>query len=143
MNWGLKITFALVGFIGFILYMVIHLSLTHVDLETTDYYQRELDFEQQIKAERNAVAAEKDIAITTRKEGVLVDFSAIENFDKAKGQILFFRPNSADKDIYFSLKGDKEYYFPADQFATGKYHVKVEYKIAGEPFYHSQTIFLP
>ncbi|MEY3438013.1 MAG: hypothetical protein RL265_598, partial [Bacteroidota bacterium] len=53
MNWGRGIILAMALFMGFILFLVVNIMLHTVDLESEDYYKKEINYEQEITAMKN------------------------------------------------------------------------------------------
>ena len=105
MNWGKGLAIAMGGFMIFILYMVITLMSKSTDLESEDYYQQEIDFEQEISAISNMNELDEKVNVSQNEDYVLVQFPAIDQMDSI--QVMMFRPNNEKEDQLFELKNSK------------------------------------
>ncbi|WP_372975684.1 FixH family protein [Muriicola sp.] len=77
LNWGTGIVLAFVGFIGFILFFVVRMSLddrSNHDLVTEDYYKKELVFQQDIDAMKKAKALSYPPRVEKTEAGMLIHF---------------------------------------------------------------------
>ena len=66
-NWGTGIVLAFIAFISFIMYFVIQMNTddrADHELVTTDYYKKELAYQQEIDAEQNAAVLKAQLQIT-------------------------------------------------------------------------------
>jgi len=72
MNWGKGIVIGMVTFMGFIIFLVVGLMMNRVDLESEDYYKREINYEQEITAQENANNLDSKIEIVSNKDFVIV-----------------------------------------------------------------------
>ena len=76
-NWGTAIVIAFVLFISFIMYFVINMSTNkkyNHDLVTADYYQQELQYQEDINKEENTNAKNYQLALKPTSEGLLLSF---------------------------------------------------------------------
>jgi len=76
-NWGTGIVLAFIGFIGFILFFVVKMSVDHSanhDLVTEEYYKEELDYQNEIDAETNANNLTSKLEVRKTPEGLLLQF---------------------------------------------------------------------
>ena len=65
-NWGTGIVITIIAFIAFIMYFVITMSTDNAyshDLVTDKYYQEELNYQEEINAEKNAKKLSENIKI--------------------------------------------------------------------------------
>lgn len=77
LNWGTSIVVAFIAFVGFILYFVITMSVdksySH-DLVTEKYYQKELQFQDDIDAQKNGGALKEKFQFINTPEGLQIQF---------------------------------------------------------------------
>lgn len=143
LNWGHKITIAMVLFMGFILYMVVSLSLTKVDLYSEDYYQKELDYEQHISAVKNSEGIENKIIISAHEDAIAVTFDPSIAKNIETGSIYFYKPDNSEADKGFELKlSSNRMIIPSRNFAKGTYTVKITWSKEGKDFYVEKQIFV-
>ena len=76
-NWGKGIVLGMLAFMGFILYMVITMSVdknySH-DLVTEEYYAKEMVYQTEIDAEKNLNGLNEKISGQKTEEGWLLKF---------------------------------------------------------------------
>ena len=76
-HWGVGIVIAFIAFIGFILFFVIRMSTDtnyRHDLVTTDYYSKELTYQQHIDAAKNVQKLKEKIQIERVNDGITIYF---------------------------------------------------------------------
>lgn len=102
-NWGTGITIGIIGFITFIMTMVV-IMLTDKgydhDMVTTEYYKKELLFQNEIDAEQRL----KDLGVITSQRtttGWAIGFPNELNPKLLKGMVSLYRPS--DKQLDFDL----------------------------------------
>src|SRR5690606_35475266 len=106
MNWAIKITILYLGFVGIIVTLMVISMRETVDLESKDYYARELKFGEQIAATENALALTTPIESEVSGKSVLVTIPR-ELLDKDfSGEAMFFRPADARLDRRVPLVPD-------------------------------------
>ena len=138
MNWGKGLAIAMVGFMLFILYMVITLMSKSTDLESEDYYQKEIDFEQEISAISNMNGLKEKIEVSQNDDFVLVKFPQIENMDSI--EVMMFRPNNEKEDQFFTLKNSKSLLIPKSKLNMGIYEMDIQFKIKDKVYLKKETI---
>ena len=139
MNWGKGITIAMIIFMGFILTLVINLSIQDVQLESKNYYQKELKYGDEIKALQNAQALKTQIKLLTMEEGIAVQIpDALETQNVV---IQLKRPNDENKDLNYKLEGSKTLIIPAEQLEKGVYQVEISYKASTGDCLQKETIY--
>lgn len=99
MNWGYKILVVYLVFVSGIMLLVFKSSSQKVDLVTTDYYAKELKYQEKIDA-MNCVHQLSDTVRYGMNDGKLAivfpkDFSG----KKIDGKVLLYCPSDEDKDI--------------------------------------------
>ncbi len=92
MNWGKGIIIAMGAFMCFILFMVFTLMSKSTDLESEDYYKKEIEYEQEMNALKNASQLKENAKINLTEEFVVVVLPTKE--DVSNVQIALFRPDN-------------------------------------------------
>lgn len=124
MNWGKGITIALVAFIGFIVFLGVTLMSKNVDLVSEDYYQQEINYEDQINAKVNASKLTKSITVDQDEDFLIVSipegaFEHIELFLK--------RPNNDKKDLSFKISDTRTYLIEKSKLTKGNYNARINF----------------
>lgn len=140
MNWGKGLAIAMGSFIVFIVILGVGLMSHTVDLESEDYYQRELAYGNEIEAIENALNSD-----------VKVDMEVLENhivFKQSDSNALvgvnieFKRPDSEKDDLNFTTAGEKQYLIRKDELKPGMYNVSITYERDNEPYQQNVQIYL-
>jgi hypothetical protein len=137
MNWGKGIVIGMVTFMGFITFLVVGLMMNRVDLESEDYYKREINYEQEIKAQENANNLEAKIEISSNKEFVVVkvpegEFQEIE--------LHLTRPNDKKMDKRFKIQGTKSFLIDKKELEKGVYTVELSYMVNNKPCLQKESV---
>lgn len=138
-HWGHGISIFVVAFMTMILYFLIS-SFSHTtDLVATDYYQQEVNYQEQINKEKNARHLKIDMII--KSEGLHIQFP--EAIDE--GVIQFFRPSDQQLDFDKPLKLTSEHLQLVDlqDITSGLWRIKLEWKQAGKAHFYEQSIVVP
>ncbi len=145
MSWGIRIVIVYVGFIAMIAFMIIRTMGEKVELVSTDYYQQELRFQQQID-KSNAVKELGTVpVITADAENIEILFPDTLMQHELTGKIRLYRPSDASKDVELELGPDANgrQLVPTDELLTGLYDIKLSWTSGGQEFYYERSIYLP
>lgn len=139
MNWGKGIAIALALFMGFIIYLGVTLMSQDVDLETEDYYLREMAYDEEIKAIQNANNGKK-IKVKNEDEQIVVVIPSDEDYEDVL--IEFNRPNNEKMDKEFKMEGTKTMVISYDMLQKGKYNLTITYLSDGRPCLQKEEIYI-
>jgi len=144
MNWGWRITIFLTLFIGFIMYMVIYSFGVSSDLVAEDYYNQEIQYQQNIEAQKNAIQFTDDVFIKSNNEQISIEFPESFNINIEKGNILFYRPDNAklDKSIDLKLEKDNTQSIDKSLFIEGMYKVTIQFISEGKTYLFNKEIWI-
>ena len=128
-NWGTGITIFIIGFMGFILFMVFKASNTKSDLYAKDYYKQEMNYQSKIDAEHNVKKLKGKITITQNNEDVIITYPTDFEGKKLKGNIHFFRPDNVAFDKVFEITTEQhKQHLSKENLVKGWYQVKVNFE---------------
>jgi len=139
MNWGKGIAIALTAFICFILYLAIVLMSNRVDLESEDYYKREIAYEEEIQAIKNADNLDKKVELNMDENFIIVQ---IPDGDFKEIRVELMRPNNNKQDKQFDIVGTKTYTIPKTDLEKGKYKVSISYLQEGNVCLQKDNIYI-
>lgn len=125
MNWGKGIIISLVAFIAFILYLAITLMTHKVDLESEDYYQQEIAYDEKIDALNNANKLADKITYQVIDEHLV--FSIPDDSFK-EIQLDFARPDDKLQDKSYTIEGTNTYLIDTKELKKGIYKLDISYK---------------
>lgn len=140
MNWGKGIIIGLSIFIIFITSLVIKMMSVSTDLESEDYYAREVNYEQEITALKNARLLNALIDITENQEHLV--FQLPEDIAIADLEIKMIRPNSQKLDKVYKVAGTKTFLVSKDELEKGNYRIELRFKAREENCMQKQNIIL-
>lgn len=138
MNWGKGIIIGMVVFMGFILTMVVIMMRQKIDLVEEDYYKRELNYEDQLAAQKMYVTSTDKISVKSEENGLHAYFPA--EFQTNDVTITLRRPNDKNKDLVFTIKPIEEVIIPTDAFPKGLFTVTINGSIQGKPYEMSEQV---
>lgn len=139
MNWGKGIMIGMGLFMSFILYMVISLMGKRVDLQSEDYYKKEIEYETEIAQIENANRL--GYIVELRRENDYLFIELPDTLDLRSSNIEFIRPNDEKKDIRLEGKNEKTLIYPLSKMDVGQYDVQVQFKDNSDKVYLYKTKF--
>lgn len=103
LNWGTGIVIAFVIFAALLTVAMVLGSMQRVDLVTPDYYERELQFQDQIDFRENAQHI-GDLIISASATELTIKFPSPIDFEHVSGKVSFYKPDNANFDFEQELK---------------------------------------
>lgn len=137
-TWGKGISIAMIAFMSFILYMVFTLMATNTDLESEDYYQKEIEFETEIKAVNNTNKLNEKVKVSQNEDFLIVQFPNLENMDSLS--VFLFRPNNEKEDQLLTIEDSKTLMIPNKKLKIGSYNLKIQFKIKDELYMQKESV---
>ena len=126
-NWGTGIAIFMAIYMLGIIGVVIFSFQSEVNLVTENYYQKELEYEDQIQRLNNAnrLTMQPTIELNSAAEAILLTFPA--GLDPDQGSVLFFRPSDFTQDKKYKLNLDVQntQVFDFADMAAGMWKVKL------------------
>ncbi len=138
MNWGRGIALALAGFIIFIVVLATIMMTSNVDLESEDYYQQEIAYQEEIDALRNANKLDEKVEITNHENHIMVSVPDSMSCDELN--VEFRRPNDDKLDRSFQPDNSKTILIEKKELKTGIYNVLISYKVDGQLYLQKSNI---
>ena len=143
MNWGYRIAILYIGFVLFMLALVIGSHSISIDLVAKDYYKQEIAYEDQINRMRNTAKLEVRPAIQNDSAKRMITVQIAQHAGKElAGEVLFFRPDNPKLDLKIPLQLDSEgkQYLPTHNLQRGTWRLKVNWTHAGKEYYQEQKV---
>jgi hypothetical protein len=113
-----------------------------VELESKDYYAKELAFQGQLDATNNANALDVSIEHKVKDMSVEISFpKEVQNTD-FKGSAKLYRPSDSSLDRDFNLKPDAagKCVLSSEAFVKGVYKLQVTFFSNGKNYYKEDVI---
>ncbi|WP_422081906.1 FixH family protein [Ulvibacterium sp.] len=143
-NWGTGIVLAFVGFIGFILFFVVRMSMDNKanhDLVTEEYYKQELAYQKEIDAEANAKNLTDPIKIEKTNKGLLLKFPKNLEGQNIQGTVSLYRPSNKHLDFNLPVSlSNAHLLIPDKRLLGGRWDIKIIWEHEGKEFLHKESI---
>jgi len=145
-NWGTSIVIAIAAFMGFILFFVIKMSVNSKydhDLVATDYYKKELVFQEEIDKEQNLKLLSGPIEIEQKNEGIEIVFPLDLNPKNIQGKMFLYRPSNKKLDIEIPLSISSNILFlPKKDLVDGRWNIIIDFTHQGTAYLVKKEIML-
>jgi len=140
-NWGHGLTLGMILFIGYIMFMVVQAFQTDHDLETENYYAKELIFQETIDKNKNYLALQKEIEVKigSQKMTLIYPHSKIDS-----GLVTLYRPSDKKLDSSYGINISEASSQTIDvsNKPSGRYILEVDWKVNGVGYFLKKNIVL-
>jgi hypothetical protein len=111
------------------------------ELVAKDYYAQELKYQDRINAIDNEKRLAKSIDVSIQEKNILISFPG-ETAKDFSGEIIFFRPSDASKDVMIKMAFDKSgaQLISKNILAKGVYKLCLSWKSGNKNYYKEQVI---
>ena len=114
---------------AFIMYFVITMSTDNSyshDLVTEKYYQAELNYQQEIDAEKNLNKIQGKVTITNSKKGLQINLPSFFSDKKIEGKVFLYRPSNKQLDFEIPMSKSNTYLLlPEQRLVGGRWNMKI------------------
>lgn len=143
MNWGTKILIVYLAFVLGIVFMVVKSSTQNTDLVTTDYYAKELKYQDKIDEIKRTSALSAPVDYSIRDNSVIISFPKDFAGKKLVGEAVLYCPSDQKKDIKksFTLL-DEVLQIAIPTSSKGLYELHVSWQDGGVTYYFEKKIFI-
>lgn len=143
MNWGNKILIVYVVFILGILAMVYLSSTQKTDLVTTDYYAKELKYQEKIDEMKRVAELSAPVEYIIKGNSVIIKFPEDFAGKRLSGEAVLYCPSDQKKDIKknFSLQ-DESLQIDIPEANRGSYELHLSWQTGGVTYYYEKKIFI-
>ena len=143
-NWGTGIVLAFIGFIFFVMYFVIRMNTedrADHELVTQEYYKRELAYQNEIDAEKNALVSNAKLQISKTNEGIQIGFPEQFEPQKISGKVSLYRPSNRHLDVNFPISlSNTHLLIPDNRLLDGRWDITIEWSYKGKVFLHKEKL---
>ena len=143
MNWGTKIFIVFAVFVSGILLMVFKSSIQKTDLVTTDYYAKELKYQDKIDEMSRVAALSAPVQYVIRDNSLTIQFPKDFAGKKLIGEVVLYCPSDENKDIkqHFSIQ-DELLQINIPAVNRGLYELHLSWQDEGVSYYFEKKIFI-
>ena len=140
MNWGKGIAIALGLFITFIAVLVVILVSHSVDLETEDYYKKDIAYQTEISSMENANTLSDKPVISMTKTHIIVQISPKRQLTNM--QLSFNRPNDEKLDKSYQIEGTNTFTIDKNELSKGVYKLELSYELNGTKYMQKTEYYI-
>lgn len=142
-NFGHKIAIVYSCFVLFIGAFVVMAFQYNFDLDEEDYYQKEIVFEEEIKASSRFSRLGGTLQIEQAEQLILYLPEALKEHSEIEYKLLFKRPSDKNMD-WETLIMAEDGVIPLnwDNFLTGAYLLEIDFMIKDEAYHFESEYFL-
>ena len=144
MSWGYKIALVYLGFVALIFSLIFRTCSENTDLEYTDYYQREVNYQEQINSSQALINSglKPEVIVNAKQVQILIPDSLRSL--PFSGQVEFHRSNNAALDVVTDLNSSQTgTVIPGERLVTGLYNVRINWNSTGTNYSYETTVTIP
>lgn len=143
MNWGYKILTVYIVFILGILFLVFGSAKQNTDLVTTDYYAKELVYQQRIDEMNRVAALSSPVTFEIRDGKLVIQFPSEFAGKQITGEAVLYCPSDKAGDVKkdFSAVG-QTVELPMEVTGNRLYEFQLSWKAGTQTYYFSKKIFV-
>ena|SRR5664279_3222110 len=143
MNWGYKILLVYLVFVTGILFLVFKSSSQKIDLVTTNYYEKELKYQQTIDAAKRGNSLSEPVKCIIKDNNFIVQFPKDFEGKKLSGQVVLYCPSDEEKDILHNFSvNDALVAVPIPPATSKHYELHLSWQVDGISYYFEQKIVI-
>ena len=143
MNWGNKILIVYIVFVSGIGFMVYKASTQNTDLVTTDYYAKELKYQEKIEEVKRVSALSAPVGYAIKDNALTIHFPKDFAGRQLTGEVVLYCPSDEKKDLKksFTLK-DVPLQIEIPAASKGLYELHLSWKDGGFTYYFEKKIVI-
>jgi hypothetical protein len=144
MSWGYKILIVYAAFVAGILFLVFKSSRQKMDLVTTDYYAKELKYQEKIDETNRVNALSSPVTCEIKNNELVIFFPKDFSGKKLKGEAVLYCPSDEDKDAKqnFVIQDDP-LIVSIPSFNKTEYELHLSWQADGVSYYFEKKIIIP
>ncbi len=137
--WPLGIVLTLVGFLSFLFGLLFYLSSQRFDLVTDNYYEKGLQYEEQIQRIQRTLALGEAVALEhdPSRRALTIRFNHFPH-QAVQGRVTFYRASNAALDFSIPIQLDSTgtQIVNTSRLVPGLWKVQLEWEVEGTSYYH-------
>jgi hypothetical protein len=140
-NWGTGILIFLILFLAACAAFIIFALRQDVNLVHKDYYEKGVDYTDQMNINSRSAQFQDKIRIETKDEYLIISFeeSLVTNIDS--GKVLLYRPSNSNQDVLFPMTfSDNNIKIPKENLISGRYILKLSWYSDGLKYEIDKTV---
>ena len=144
LNWGSGIGAVYIFFVMATLVMVFIFMNQDVVLESKDYYERGIKYQERIEQIKNTRSLPEQLDITVSYEKIELRFPKIFDTNEIKGEIEFYRPSNSKNDFSVKISTDSinTQFVNTSALEKGLWKVKVDWHTNALSYFDEKIIMV-
>ena len=142
-NWGTGIVIGMLLFMAFIMYMVVTMMTDDQydhDLVTEAYYERDLQYQTEIDAEKKGFAF-SPIQTQKTEEGLSIVFPKELEHKNIRGTVFLYRPSNKRLDFNIPIViSNSQLLIPDERLLGGRWNITIDWEYQGESYLYKEAI---
>ena len=144
LNWGSGIGTVYIIFIAATLVMVFIFMNQDVALESNDYYEKGIRYQERISKIENAKALPEQLDISISENAVELKFPKMFRFNEIYGDIRFYRPSNSRIDFSVGISPDSlnRQSINRSKLEKGLWKIKVEWESKNNAYFNEKILMV-
>ena len=140
-NWGFGILLSIILFMTASVIAVVIMMNKDVDLVSSNYYEKEVKYQQQIDTEKRTKELNENIKINILNKTLVVSFPDTAG---VTGELYFYRPSDYKKDfsVPISLDTNREQAVNVSNLLKGYWRLQVKWIMNKNEYYSEQPVYI-
>jgi len=143
-NWGTGILITIIVFMIITLGTVFTFMNENVDLVTDNYYEKELEYQQQIDKLNRTHNSGMDVNIEIINLNIVLTFPDSIKTGKINGNVFLYRPSDSKYDgkLPLQINENGQMIISTKELMIGFWKVKVEWSVDNDSFFSENSLFI-
>ncbi len=143
-TWGTGIAIVYAVFALAIIGMVVNSFGKKLDLDSKDYYAKELVFQEQIDKSNRSKALAEPLSWKVETGKLLINYPASFTGKKISGTITLFKPsnNNSDENFPIQVNTEMKQEIPTVTLGKGMYKIRIDWSADAQTYYNEGVVVL-
>ena len=143
-NWGTGIVISIAIFMIITIMMMITFMNQKVDLVTENYYEKTIDYQDQIDINNRTLNLEETVNVTCNQNVINVSFPQTFFKDVKNGKLIFYRPSDSNEDFEMDLNLDDNgnQVFSASKMLKGFWKIGINWNMNKQNYQTEKSIII-
>lgn len=143
-SWGKGIFITYSLFLVIILTVVVYVSSMDVNLVTEDYYEKELNHQEQIDKAARTIQLPEQLNITVTQNLINLKFPSLFKPYDISGLVQFYRPSDSQQDfsVNIELSNSLEQTILTSSIQKGYWRIKVDWTVEEKDYFNEKLVMI-
>jgi hypothetical protein len=144
LNWGVMIAIFYSTFVVVLVAFVIYSTTVKYDLVADDYYDQEINYQQQIDKIKRAKTFEEPLSVENLPNMLMLQYPNEVEHNRLNGELHFYRPS--DKNLDFKVKvsadSNNRQFVQTQKMKSGLWKLKANWAEGDSTYYNEFVLVL-